>query len=287
MAGKEMTMSMRRVILLLAAVACLSAPLTRVAAQQAGGQGAQEEAHALLLRVQSGDLASMTDDELVDFFKRIDPPALLDYLRAGASAYPQYELWMRREERIRGRWPAQPALNYIKFSSHPLRIYVRWLAGGAKAGQEVLYDETRRKDAMYGHLGGFLGGISTWTSLDGPLARDNSNHPITDLSLQSVTRILAAEQALYREEGASPAPQEVAVERVHGFRCVALTWVAPSPRHYAGKTRMCFDLSLPIVRQIESWNDAGQLQERLQFLDIRPAQFTDMDFDPDNKAYHF
>lgn len=270
---------------------CLSAwPLAAMSANAPDIPAAAvvtQEAQRLVDRIHSGDIAKLADADVIETFKRLTPEVIASYLELGAQPYNEYELWMRREERLSGRWPAKPFVNHIKYRHRPRQLYIKWLDSGAKAGQEMIFDETRRKDALYGHVGGVFNVMSIWTSIDGALARSNSNHSVADLGLQSISAIVTAERALYRAEGRRPFPDHIEVGEVAGQRTVALTWVAPSVRHYAHKTKVHLDLRQPVVRGIEAWDADGTLIERI-FLDkIVRTTFKDEDFDPANEAYAF
>ena len=98
---------------------------------------------------------------------------------------------------------------------------------------------------------------------------------------------MAAERALYQAEGRRPFPDRVEVAELLGQRTVALTWVAPSARHYAHRTKVYLDLRQPIVRGIEAWDENGSQIERILLEKIAKAVFKDRDFDPSNEDYSF
>lgn len=249
--------------------------------------GIAQEAHAFVNRLKAGEIAALPDEDVIKTFKQLSPEVMSAYLEMGAQAYTEYELWMRREERIQGTWPDKPFLNYIKYRQKPRQVYVKWLDGGAKAGQEMIFDENKRKDEMYGHIGGLFNVMSIWTSMHGVLARTNSNHTVADLGMQAIFDIVNGERALYMAEGLRPHPQQIEVMDVGGTRVVALTWIAPSRKHYAHKTRVFLELHQPMVRGIEAWDEDGAQIERIILDKIVPTRFQDADFDPANKAYAF
>lgn len=255
---------------------------------ESGASAAQvNEGRAFANRLSAGDIAAMSDEEVVKVFKQLHPDVISAYLEVGAQPYAEYELWMHREERIGGVWPDKPFVNYIKYRQKPRQVYIKWLEGGAKSGQEMIFDESKRKDEMYGHVGGLFNVMSIWTSVHGVFARNNSNHTVADLGIQAIFDIVNGERALYVAEGLRPQPQQVEVMKVRGVRVVALTWVAPSHQHYAHKTRVFLELNQPMVKGIEAWNEEGAQIERIIIDKIVPAKFQDADFDPSNKAYAF
>ena len=249
----------------------------------------RRQARDLLQRWHAGVFLALDDEALVRSFRALAPEVLATALALGASQHEGLEIWMKRQERIHGRWSDTPFLNHIKYRRQPRQVYMAWLPGGPKAGQEILYDARRRPDAMYGHLGGAFNVMSIWTALDGSLARDNSNHSVLDLSPRFIADVVAAELQRYRAEGRSPQADSFEVLTVAGQRCLALGWTPPSgpPAHYAARTRICLNLGQPWVLQVESWDAAGEVQERILFDKIVPATLTDADFDPGNAAYRF
>jgi hypothetical protein len=246
-----------------------------------------QEASAFVQRIKAGEIAALPDDDLLKAFKQLNPEVIASYLEIGAQAYAEYELWMSRQERLGGSWPAKPFLNHIKYRQQPRQVYIKWLEGGPKAGQEIIFDESKRKDAMFGHIGGLFNVVSIWTPVSGAMARSNSNHTVADLGVQSMVAIVVADRGQYLAEGRRPYPDAIEVARLAGQRTVALTWIAPSPQHYAHKTKVYLDLQHPLMRGIEAWADDGSQTERIVLDKIVPASFTDVDFDPGNKAYGF
>jgi hypothetical protein len=246
-----------------------------------------QEARVFVNRLKAGEIAAMSDEDVIKAFKQLNPDVISAYLELGAQPYAEYELWMHREERIGGVWPDKPFVNYIKYRQKPRQVYVKWLDGGAKAGQEMIFDESKRKDEMYGHIGGLFNVMSIWTSMHGVFARNNSNHTVADLGIQAIFDIVNGERALYMAEGLRPHPQQIEVMEVSGTRVVALTWIAPTRKHYAHKTRVFLELNQPMVRGIEAWDESGAQIERIIIDKIVPMKFQDADFEPSNKAYAF
>ncbi|MFN4265641.1 MAG: DUF1571 domain-containing protein [Aquabacterium sp.] len=232
-----------------------------------------------------------TKPDWLSLVKHHGSEGVLQRLESQLAELPEYELWMHRQERLPSGWNEQAFVNYIKYRHQPRQVYMKWLPGGPKAGQEILYDETRRKDAMYGHLAGILNVTSIWTALDGSLARSNSMHSVRDAGLHAVVQILRAQLESHRQQGRMAPP--VAVDNLTHERepQVALTWVTPTdaPKHqrYAARTRIVLINASPWIRQVESWNEHDQPIERIVFERLEPAQFSEMDFSPRNQSYRF
>jgi hypothetical protein len=237
---------------------------------------------------QSGALEKLGDAQLVALFQSLDPLALPRYIKEGPNGYPSYEFTMARSERIHGQWPDRPDHMLVRLAHDPLRIYAKWLPDGAHAGQEILYDESKRTDEMYGHLGGIMDVASMWTSLNGALARAQSNHQVRDLGTEYVANQYLSKGKQYIEAGL-PRSTQVEVKTIDGVRVVAFTFETPTgqPKFYAKKETLGLDLRHPYFRTVESYDNDGKLFEKIVFETITPKTFDDSTFDPKNKAYNF
>lgn len=247
------------------------------------------EATAMVRDIEANRIKDLDDAQLVARFQRLAESDLVAYLEAGAAKLNEYELWMSREERLNGQPIQKPFVNYIKYRHNPRQIYVKWLPESAKAGQEIIYDELKRRDAMLGHMGGAFNLMSTWIALDGSMARSNSAHSIRDIGLQGAIEHIA-EAARYRLAHSGPKQAAaVSVVRLNGERVVMLVWVAPAgdKGSYAHRSAIYLDLQRPLIRKIESWDEQDELLERIVFTKVNPARFSDLDFDPKNPAYSF
>lgn len=249
----------------------------------------RQQARGLLQRWQAGEFARLDDAALQSLFKEVPTEVLATAMQLGAGQHDGFEIRMQRQERIAGDWPEQPFLNHIRLRRQPRQVYMAWLPGGPKAGQEILFDARQRTDAMYGHLGGVLGFVSKWVPVDGSLAKQNSNHTVLNLGPDFVAEVLGREVGRQVSAGRSTRPTQVEVLKVAGQRTVALTWSpgASDPAAYAARTRVCLNLRQPWALQIESWDAAGEIRERILYERVEPKAFTDADFDPKNPAYRF
>ncbi|WP_431822167.1 DUF1571 domain-containing protein [Burkholderia sp. F1] len=263
--------------------AALPADLAKVTREPAARQ-----ARWLRTAAQQGTLAKLDDATLAALFTALDPLAVPEYIRNGPNGYPSYQFTMVRQERIGGRWSDTPDRMIVKTTRDPLKVYAKWLPDGAHAGQEIIYDTTRRKDEMYGHLGGLLGKVPMWTALDGALARAQSNHEVKDLGTEFIANLYLSEGKMYQEAGVER-PTHVEAKTVGGVRVVALTYETPTgrPQFYAKKEVLGLDLHEPWFRTVESYDNDGRLFERIVIEKIAPMSFDEAAFDPKNPAYAF
>jgi hypothetical protein len=280
-----------------AAIACWSAPSLAPAqtpeaqvtpATQLAGLGVAQQAQWLSKAAASGALAKLDDAQLVALFRSLDPGTLPRYLQDGLGDYASYEFTMWRRERIKGRWPKRADHMLVRVTREPLRIYAKWLPDGAHAGQEIIYDDSKRPDELYGHLGGFLGVLPMWTSVNGALARAQSNHSIRELGVEAITQRFIDEGRKFAEAGITK-PANIEVKTIHGLRVVAFTYETPDgqPEFYAKREVLGLDLERPLFRTLESFDNDGNIFESVVFEQIEPKPFDDLTFDPRNPDYRF
>jgi hypothetical protein len=255
---------------------------------QAGKLTLDQQVHWLRQAQQSGALEKLDDAQLTALFQSLDPLALPRYIQEGPNGYPSYEFTMLRWERMRGAWPDKPDHMVVRIAHDPLRIYAKWLPDGAHAGQEIIYDESKRADEMYGHLGGLFGVLPIWTSTTGALARAQSNHQVRDLGTGYIANQYLAEGKKYVEAGV-PRSTQIAVQTIEGVRVVTFTYETPigQPQFYAKKETLGLDLRHPYFRTVESYANDGKIFEKIVFETVTPKTFDDATFDPKNPAYKF
>jgi hypothetical protein len=268
------------------AASAVKAPTTPPA--QVGKLKLDQQVKWLRAAQRSGTLEKLGDAQLVALFQSLDPLALPRYIKEGPNGYASYEFTMSRSERIHGQWPDKPDHMLVRLAHDPLRIYAKWLPDGARAGQEVIYDESKRPDEMYGHMGGLMNVMPLWTSLNGALARSQSNHDVRDLGTEYIANQYLSEGKKYIEAGL-PRSTQVEVKTIDGVRVVAFTFETPTgqPQFYAKKETLGLDLRHPYFRTVESYDNNGKLFERIVFETITPKTFDDATFNPENKAYKF
>ncbi|SAK91890.1 PF07608 family protein [Caballeronia temeraria] len=257
-------------------------------AARIGNLGVEQQVQWLSQSAASGALATLDDAQLVALFRSLDARTLPRYLQDGLRDFASYEFTMHRRERIKGKWPKRADHMLVRVTREPLRIYAKWLPDGAHAGQEVIYDDSKRPDQLYGHLGGFLGVVPMWASVNGSLARAQSNHSIRELGIDAITQRFIDEGRKFAEAGITK-PTSIDVKTVDGMRVVALTYETAEgqPTFYAKKEVLGLDLERPFFRTLESYDNDGDLFESVVFERVETKPFDDLTFDPKNPDYRF
>jgi len=253
-----------------------------------GDLSVEQQAQWLSRSAESGALAKLDDAQLVALFHSLDARTLPRYLQEGLDDFQSCEFTMRRRERIKGKWPKRADHMLVRVTREPLRIYAKWLPDGAHAGQEVIYDDSKRPDQLYGHLGGLLGVVPMWTSVNGAFARAQSNHSIRELGIVAITQRFIDEGRRFAEAGITK-PSNIEVKMIDGLRVVALTYETPTgqPEFYAKKEVLGLDLERPVFRTVESYDNDGNIFESVVFERIEIKPFDDLTFDPKNPDYRF
>lgn len=255
---------------------------------QVGKLPVDQQVRWLRHAAQTGALEKLDDAQLLALFQSLDPLTVPRYIEAGPNGYPSYEFTMMRRERIRGIWPRRADHMLVRLTRDPLRIYAKWLPDGAHAGQEIIYDEARRSNEIYGHLGGLLNVMPMWASMNGALAHAQSNHQVRDLGTEFIASQFLAEGKKFAEAGIMR-PERIDVQTIDGVRVVAFTYETPTgqPEFYAKKETLGLDLRHPWFQTAESYDNEGRLFEKIVFETVTPKTFDDSTFDPKNPAYRF
>lgn len=250
---------------------------------------ASEQATQLSAQTQSGELARLPDDQVLLLMRGMKPEAFVAWIKSNIATLRSYEFRMYRQERLGGHWQVTPDHILVRYQYQPRRLYMKWLADGAHAGQEAIYDENRDPDHLYGHRGGILSFYSTHTKINSTFAQSQSRHSIRDLGFQFIEKTIEHDATSFRDEGLSDAPTHIALVRLRGLRVLALTWDAPSgpPAHYARRVRLFFDLKHLWPRGEEAWDEHGNPLETLFFEEVVPHVWSDETFDPKNPTYGF
>lgn len=263
------------------------APQAAVAAFAAMDTSAQ--AAWLGAHVRDGSLAGWPDAEVLAMARAMQPDTLARWLRTEVAGLPEYAYRIRRQERVKDHWQRQPSIMDIRYRDAPRQVYARWLKGGAHAGQEILYDETVRKDEVFGHLGGLLGFATLWSALDGPIVRAQSNHTAREFGLQFIVDTLERDGRAYAAAGRGGRFDEARIVTEDGVRMLRLTWDAPAgpPAFYAKRVRLYFDLRHPWVRAEDAWDGSGRQLEKIVIENVTRKTWNDQTFDPKNPEYKF
>ena len=207
-----------------------------------------------------------------------------------------YTATLIKRERIAGQL-GEPEICYVKIRNQPLSVYMDFLAPADKAGQEVIFVEGQNDGKLIGHAGSGLATLvgSKWLPVNGAIAMLGQHYPITELGISNLTRrlIQVGESDLrygdcyvWRNDNA----------KVGDRPCICITVEHPEKRKeflfHVAQIFIDKELMVPLRYASYDWpekpGDPLPLIESYTYanLNLNPG-LTDVDFDPNNPAYHF
>lgn len=235
-------------------------------------------------------LLKASDAQLLAVLQALESSALFCPVKRMTEQHPEYEFLMLRRERLAegDDLPEKPERMLVKYRSEPRTIYARWEAGGARAGQEVLYDAGKDSKKMLAHVGGMFGVVAMNIPIDGTLARAQSRHTVRDLGFAFILAQLESDHEKSRARNLSTRPAGVKVVREGGKRYAEVVYDNPStPPFYAKQTRFLLDLREPMIRLVESRDNKGEVFEHIVFESLDRKKLAANAFDAKNPDYRF
>ena len=235
-------------------------------------------------------LLKASDAQLLAALQSLESSALFCPVKRMTEQNPEYEFLMLRRERLKDDddLPETPERMLVKYRSEPRTIYARWESGGARAGQEVLYDASKDSKKMLAHIGGMFGVVSMNIPIDGTLARAQSRHTVRDLGFAFILAQLESDHEKSRTRNLPTRPSSVKVAREGGKRYAEVVYDNPStPPFYAKQTRFLLDLREPMIRLVESRDNKGEVFEHIVFETLERKKLAANAFDAKNPDYRF
>lgn len=234
-------------------------------------------------------LVQASDAQLLTVLQTLDTRTMFFPVRQWLLRNPDYSYVMLRQERLQHDkvLPRLAERMQVRYRHTPRALYVLWQAGGARAGQEILYDAALDAQHVRTHSGGFLSGMIFNVDIDGMLARTQSRHSVRAIGFQYLMDQLDADLAKLK---ALSLREQTLVRVVQdgGKRYMEFVFQTPGePDFYANTTRIQLDLQRPIVRLVESQDNDGQVFERTVFDQVSAQPLPPDTFDAKNPKYHF
>lgn len=235
-------------------------------------------------------LHKASDAHLQAILQSLESSALFCPVKKMTEQTPEYEFLMVRRERLKESddLPEEPERMLVRFRSEPRAIYARWENGGARAGQEVLYDASKDAKKMLAHIGGMFGVVSMNIAIDGAMARAQSRHTVRNLGFGFILAQLDADLEKSRARNLPTRPAQVKVVREGGKRYAEVVYQNPSsPPFYGKQVKFWLDLREPLIRMVESRDNNGEVFEHIVFERVERRKLADNTFDPKNSEYRF
>ena len=198
-----------------------------------------------------------------------------------------YTAVFHKQERVKG-WLKTKETVYLKFKN-PFKVYMKWIEDPGK-GREVLYIDGWNDNRIMLRDPGFLGVVIMNLSPQGAIAMKGSRHPITDVGLAYLVKMLG--DNLRRGSRSGELGCRIGKEEtIFGRRTQSAELIFPKdPRngYYCYRSIISLDIEkrVPIRVQVFDWQD--RLIEDYGYEDLTlNAGLTDFDFDPRNPKYRF
>lgn len=239
--------------------------------------------------IKKWDIASLEDhDKRILFAKNIAHTALLRF-----SNIDDYSTNFIRKERVKNKLQKQERF-FIKFRK-PFDLYMKWLDKPNK-GWELIYARGKYNNKVIVHVTGLANIFLPTLELDptGSIAMMNNRHSIVEFGLGYVI------ENYYRDVKNSAEKNELTVnyireENLDGVACWVVETQVPikSRNYYCDKAIVYFDkkLIIPIKTIFYKWDAIKNkylLIEKYTYKSLSfNNNFTDEDFDRNNKKYDF
>jgi hypothetical protein len=281
-----------------ACAVCLLA-LTPAAADRGGARAAEDTPP----RVASRSAAPARDLTASGPVRVVDPSlgdpilaakrAILD-CQARFARVEDYTCTFVKRERVGGK--LHPAhVMHMKARSRPLSIYFKFTT--PNKGREAIYVAGKHKGHVVAHDVGLFKVLAGTLVLDpkGEMAMEDCRHPITEAGIGALTDTVARHWAVELTPGES----QITIRpdmRIGQTACTMIESVHPTrqPHFLFHKVRLYIDHAhgLPVRFEGYDWpahpGAPDELVEEYTYLDLRlNVGLTDLDFDPNNRAYSF
>ena len=198
-----------------------------------------------------------------------------------------YTVVFYRQMQVEGELKEKETM-FLKFKK-PLNFYLKWIEQPHK-GRELLYVEGENKNRVKVHGTGLLSPITINIDPRSSLIMKNSRHPVTEIGIDYITKIVGGEFRRGIERG------EIEItyhgeEMVFSRKTMKIEGVFPrnvDKRYYCYRAVIYMDLETKILISIEVYDWENKLFEYYGFENLNVNTGLDKgDFDPKNTQYGF
>jgi hypothetical protein len=203
-------------------------------------------------------LASRSDEEIAALLADKSPGDLVAILRAAVRELGVYTLDLVKQERVGSRLLPPQTLR-ITLRESPRAARVEFVEGPSK-GRKILFDAELRAREMRVKEPGILGiAGAIWLGLDNPLARADTNHPITDLGFGALLDFI--EQDLARGERFGGHRRKDLGFGGRGRWSTEFTAPPGATGLLAVRTKLTFDIAAALPVEVETYDEKGLLEK--------------------------
>lgn len=230
--------------------------------------------------------SGLRDDSVAAVLDKTEDWVFLETGKRALANLAQYECTLIKQERV-GKKLQDPETIHLKMREDPKAIYMKWIAGPFK-GRELLYSTKLGTDVMRVREAGVFGIVPVTIGLDTPVARRGTNHRVTEVGFRHLLALIEKDYAVAAPRGHVQRVNH-GLETVHGRKTYKMETILPrDPRlgYYCYRMMHWTDFVRGIEVKSEVYNFQDELQEAYDYKDVNDAPgFSDLDFDPHNKAY--
>ena len=217
--------------------------------------------------------------------KAQEPGEILSRAEASYVQVTDYSCLFDAKELVRNKYYEEGNIK-VKFKK-PHSYYMKW-AQGKEKGQEVIYSEGKYNNELQAHTGGFFSFVSVSLDPDGSIAKRKGNHPIYQLDIGYLLKLLRTNYDLHNKLQLGTIVVE-GEELLKGINTVTIRADFPEGKgFYAKRIYVHFDTETSLPVRIEAYNWEDKLKERFHFSHIQLNRgFAEKDFDIGNQEYGF
>jgi hypothetical protein len=177
----------------------------------------------------------------------------------------------------------------------PMSVYLDFVKPSSVRGREVIWVDGRNEGKLIAHETGMANFVSLRLDPNGYLAMRGQRRPITEIGIENLLKKIIERGELDRQYGECDV-KFFRNAKLGDMQCTMLQVTHPLRRPYFDfyQARIYFSESLKLPVRYESWSwpatSGGDpvLEEEYNYLKVKVnVGLTDLDFDPENRAYRF
>lgn len=235
-----------------------------VASAQVPSKEAVQSFAALSLEARRAFVARTPPAQVEALLRAMSVDELLETAARRIQELGTYASTLEKQERVDGTLIATQVIKVV-VREKPFAVRMEYEKGPGK-GRRVVYaaDSAHPKEIRVREAGLFSLAGALWIDVDSSLTRKESNHPVTDMGLGALVRLVRKDAEVYQHQGFTRTDEPLAGSRQF---CTRLAPPAAGAPGNAPTTRMCFDVETGIPTTLVV-TDVGGVRERYVWKDV-------------------